>query len=1421
MMPRITFLISFKKIAVMLSVLVLIFFAAGCGGGGGSGGGGNGEKLITIAGKVDDGTANSPISKAKCEFVDLDGDWQAATTADSRGNFKIGVEPDQEGYIRCSHPEIVKLNLSAFVSTEGLQPDDKISGEDVTPTSTVVADIIHSENPAVPQARKLQLMDAIEKGDAELNLLVDASTILCKAMLVKQIDVFFGGGPGADYGGGAVGDTGDGADFSPIPNARCEFVAMELDGEDLFAPDLKEGDVLYDAALADFCNDGTVNRPDLEAIAEQVNKEFEGRQTELMKAFKNYFSDCVGHPYRTIADDEDSETPGRYFLPIPPGVQGFVRCTPPGQPKLKLATFVSTEGLAKGEKISGQDVTPATTFFSHSIATKLSDDLSTVKENFLDDIAGLGEVQIKKDGEEITGFELEGSADPNDEDVGIVAFSAASLFNILYKNGKDVDYLTALDNLIDNDNKEVDSADLVSLGISKADADKWAPLVNASNKDAGDTLGTSLTVAFSTARIKVRVTDRPGGAGIAGAEVDIQDAPSGVVCQDCPGVSDNNGEVILTLTGVPETVPTPIMVETSSATGYEDTTRMIYVVAFATVDLEIPFSYNLTVQGSGNGNGTVTSVPGGIDFDTNAGVISGDNSAGYDYDTEVTLAADPSNDSDFDGWSGGGCSGTADCTVTMDGARTVTATFTLKQPVDETGSLRVTISPTAAVSAGVQWRVDGGSWRNSGYTQSGLSVGNHTVEFSTVSGWNRPANQTVTITHSQTTSASGTYSQQTGSLRVTISPTSAISAGAQWRVDGGNWRNSGYTQSGLSVGSHTVEFSTISNWAKPGNQAITITHNQTTSASGAYSQLTGSLRVTISPTSAISAGAQWRVDGGIWRSSGYTQSGLAVGSHTVEFSTLSGWTKPANQTVTINNNQTTAASGTYAQQTGSLRVTILPSGAVSAGARWRVDGGTWRSSGYTQSGLAVGNHTVEFSTVSGWNRPGNQTVTINNNQTTAASGTYAQQTGSLRVTISPTAVVSAGARWRVDGGTWRSSGYTQSGLAVGGHTVEFSTVSGWNRPSNQTVTINNNQTTAASGTYTQQTGSLRVTILPSGAVSAGAQWRVDGGTWRSSGYTLSGLSIGNHMLEFSTLSGWNRPANQTVSISANQTTTASGTYVFIPQTGSLRVTILPSGAVSAGAQWRVDSGSWRSSGYTLSGLSIGNHTLEFSTLSGWNRPANQTVSISANQTTTASGTYVFIPQTGSLRVTILPSGAVSAGAQWRVDSGSWRSSGYTQSGLTTGNHTVEFSTVSGWNKPANQSITIYYNEMTTTSGTYIMIPAPTISNISDDLLQLNTGSCYDYPGADPYPGSVFGINFDYVDPDEDVIKEDGAKVYLPWDNTPWSTFTGSGYSGSIETKVCFNFGENNSRTFTVTLDDAAGNKSNSLSITINRPPGAN
>ena len=152
---------------------------------------------------------------------------------------------------------------------------------------------------------------------------------------------------------------------------------------------------------------------------------------------------------------------------------------------------------------------------------------------------------------------------------------------------------------------------------------------------------------------------------------------------------------------------------------------------------------------------------------------------------------------------------------------------------------------------------------------------------------------------------------------------------------------------------------------------------------------------------------------------------------------------------------------------------------------------------------------------------------------------------------------------------------------------------------------------------------LQVTLNPPGAVSAGAQWQVDGGMWQTNGATVSGLAAGNHTVAFNTVSGWNSPASQSVMVYNNSTTITNATYV--PQPGSLKVTITPAGAIRDGALWQVDSGAWQTNGATVSGLTVGNHTVAFGTAAGWTTPANQTVAINGAQMITTNGIYIVIP----------------------------------------------------------------------------------------------------------------------------------------------------------------------------------------------------
>jgi hypothetical protein len=466
----------------------------------------------------------------------------------------------------------------------------------------------------------------------------------------------------------------------------------------------------------------------------------------------------------------------------------------------------------------------------------------------------------------------------------------------------------------------------------------------------------------------------------------------------------------------------------------------------------------------------------------------------------------------------------------------------------------------------------------------------------------------------------------TGSLEVMLSPAGAISAGAQWQLDGGpSFQTNGTILSGLAPGDHVITFSNIDGFTTPAMQSVPVTVRQTTLVTANYATIIpndGSLQVMISPSGAVDAGALWQVGDSAWQTNGGIVAGLPAGSYTLSFTNIFGWTTPSSEIVTITSNQTTPAAGTYVLQTGSLQVSILPSTVTNLGALWQVDNGAWQTNGEIIANLSVGTHTLSFfNPISGWTAPANQIVAISNNQTTLAAGTYLLQTGSLQVTILPSNAVDAGAQWQVDSnGAWQSNEGTVAGLAVGIHILSFTSISGWTTPLSQTVAISNNQTTLAAGTYLLQTGSLQVTILPSNAIDAGAQWQVDSnGAWQSNEGIVAGLSVGAHILSFTNISGWTTPSNQTVTISNSQTNLTAGTYVL--QTGSLQVMLSPSGAVNAGAQWQVDGGASQSSGVTMSNLPAGNHTLSFTPIFKWNTPVNQIIMSTNGAAMSAAGVY--------------------------------------------------------------------------------------------------------------------------------------------------------------------------------------------------------
>lgn len=118
----------------------------------------------------------------------------------------------------------------------------------------------------------------------------------------------------------------------------------------------------------------------------------------------------------------------------------------------------------------------------------------------------------------------------------------------------------------------------------------------------------------------------------------------------------------------------------------------------------------------------------------------------------------------------------------------------------------------------------------------------------------------------------------------------------------------------------------------------------------------------------------------------YSFTGLFNGSYLVTPGKAGCSFFPESQSFNISGADVTGLD--FALAEGALKVTLTPGGAVNAGARWRVDSGTWKKSGATVTKLGIGSHTVTFKVVHGWVTPAARTVTIEAGKTTLATALY-------------------------------------------------------------------------------------------------------------------------------------------------------------------------------------------------------------------------------------------------------------------------------------------------------------------------------------------------------------------------------------------------------------------------------------------------
>ena len=170
------------------------------------------------------------------------------------------------------------------------------------------------------------------------------------------------------------------------------------------------------------------------------------------------------------------------------------------------------------------------------------------------------------------------------------------------------------------------------------------------------------TVTTTFTQITRTLTVAKGGTG-AGT---VTSAPAGINCgSDCSEPYAQGTSVTLTAAASAGSTFSGWSGAGCSGTGTCVVSMAAATTATATFAANPTYTFALTV--TVNGSGGVGSAPAGITCPT-------DCTEPFAQGTVVTLAATPTSGQQFTGW-GGACTGTSTCTVTMNAAASVTATF--------------------------------------------------------------------------------------------------------------------------------------------------------------------------------------------------------------------------------------------------------------------------------------------------------------------------------------------------------------------------------------------------------------------------------------------------------------------------------------------------------------------------------------------------------------------------------------------------------------------------------------------------------------------------------------------------------------------------------------------------------------------------
>ena len=644
---------------------------------------------------------------------------------------------------------------------------------------------------------------------------------------------------------------------------------------------------------------------------------------------------------------------------------------------------------------------------------------------------------------------------------------------------------------------------------------------------------------------------------------------------------------------------------------------------------------------------------------------------------------------------------------------------------NSTGSTTVSFNGTSNVTAEVVNQPKAiVSVKGNNISVSGLDVGTYNLSVTTVPDANHTAvTKTAKITVNRIDSiinVNGTVVDYGESISVNV--TAVGSTGITAKIDNNDVSVNDFKIpiSGLSAGNHTLSVTTV-----PDGNYNAVTKTVTVTVNKIESNLTvgnivfdynstGSATVSFDGASNVTAEVVDQPKAIVSvKGNNISVSGLDAGTYNLSVTTVPDANHTAvTRTVKITVNKIDSiikVNGTVLDYGESTSVNVTVDGALGITAK--IDNASIVVSGFSVpiSGLGAGNHTLSVTTVTDGNHTAvtkTVTVTVNkieSNLTVDNLSFDYNSTGSTAVSFNGASNVTAevvdqpNAVVNVNGNI-----ITVSGLNASTYTLSVTTIPDENhRVVNKNVTITVNKIDSiinADNVVLDYGESTSVNVTTGG--SLGITAKIDGETIIFNGYgvPIPILNAGTHNLTVTTIPDDNHKAvTKTVTITVNKIDSSLTVgNVVLDYGNSTSVDVASEGATGITA--KIDNNDVSVDGFriSISGLSVGNHTLSVTSVPDGNHKAvTKTVTITVNKVSsslTVGDIVVDYGKSTIVNVTVVGATGITA----KIDNNDVSVNGFSVSisGLSAGNHTLTVTSVpDGNHDPVTETVTITVNKV--------------------------------------------------------------------------------------------------------------------------------